>query len=159
MAVYGTDSPDWRALPWEWAAERLVANHNYWVVTVSAAGQPHALPVWGVWSDDDLRFMFSCAPSARKARNIAANPRVVVAVDNTVECISVEGVAAPIEPERVDTWIDRYVAKYGPESPDGLGDFVRQHAMFEVTPTFAFGIIEREVEFATRATRWRFIPT
>ena len=159
MAVYGTDSPDWSALAWDWAAERLVANHNYWVVTVSGAGQPHALPVWGVWSDVDLRFMFSCAPSARKARNIAANPRVVVMVDNTVECISVEGIAAPVEPDRVDTWVDRYVAKYGPESPEGLGDFVRQHAMFEVKPTFAFGIIEREVEFATRATRWRFTPT
>ena len=48
MAAYGTDSPDWEALPWGWAAERLVPNKNYWVVTVSANGAPHALPVWGV---------------------------------------------------------------------------------------------------------------
>jgi general stress protein 26 len=157
MAVYGTDSPDWQALPWEWAAERLIPNKNYWVVTVSGAGAPHALPVWGVWANDDLRFVFSCAPSARKARNISANPKVVFTVDSTVECISVEGTAAPItDPARIDTWVDRYVAKYGSEVPDGLGDFVRAHAMFEVTPSVAFAIIEREVEFATRATRWRF---
>jgi general stress protein 26 len=157
MAAYGTDSPEWKALPWEWAAERLAPNKNYWVVTVSAAGAPHALPVWGVWSDDDLRFMFSCAPNARKARNIRANPRVVFTVDSTVECISVEGIAAPlIDPDRIDTWIDRYVAKYGSEVPEGLGDFVRSHAMFEVVPTTAFAIIEREVAFATRATRWQF---
>jgi len=157
MSAYGTDSPDWQALPWEWAAERLTANHNYWLVTVSAGGSPHALPVWGVWDDTDVRFMFSCAPTARKARNIAANPRVVVTVDSTVECISVEG-AAQLLPQgaRLDTWVDRYVDKYGKEIPEGLGDFVRAHAVFEVQPTAAFAIIEREVEFATRATRWRF---
>ena len=96
MAAYGVNSPKWEALPWEWAAERLTPNKNYWVVTVSTDGAPQALPVWGVWTDQDLRFMFSCAPTARKARNIAANPRVVFTVDSTVECISVEGVAAPI---------------------------------------------------------------
>jgi PPOX class probable F420-dependent enzyme len=159
MAAYGTDTPDWQPLPWAWARERLSANHNYWLVTVSAAGAPHALPVWGVWHHDDQRFMFSCAPSSRKARNIAANPRVVVTVDSTVECISVEGVAAPLTDDtRITAWVDRYVAKYGNESPEGLGAFVRQHAMFEVTPSTAFAIIEREDEFATRATRWRF-PT
>jgi general stress protein 26 len=156
MAAYGTDSPDWHALPWEWAAERLIPNRNYWVVTASAAGAPHALPVWGVWNDDDLRFMFSCAASSRKARNIAANPRIVFAVDDTVECISVEGTAAPItDPARIDTWVKRYVGKYGGDQP-GLEEFLPQNAMFEVEPTFAFAVIEREEDFATRATRWRF---
>ncbi len=157
MSAYGTDTPQWEALPWQWAADRLISNHNYWVVTVSAKGTPHALPIWGVWSDDDLRFMFSCAPTARKARNIAANPHVVFTVDSTVECISVQGTAELLaDAGRIDTWVDRYVAKYGPESPEGLGDFVRQHAVFEVTPITAIAVIEREVEFATRATRWRF---
>ena len=101
--------------------------------------------------------MFSCSPNARKARNIRANPRVAFTVDHTVEAISVEGHAAPItDPARIDTWIDRYVAKYNSEVPEGLGDFVRSHAMFEVVPTVAFAVIEREDEFALRATRWRF---
>jgi general stress protein 26 len=156
MAAYGTDSPDWQALPWEWAAERLIRNRNYWVVTVSAAGAPHALPVWGVWDDDDLRFMFSCAASSRKARNIAANPQIVFADDDTVECVSVEGTAAPITDQaRIDTWVRRYVGKYGADQP-GLEEFLPQNAMFEVEPTAAFAVIEREEEFATRATRWRF---
>ena len=158
MAAYGVDTPQWEALPWEWAAERLTTNHNYWVVTVSGTGAPHALPVWGVWDDDDLQFMFSCAPTARKARNIAANPRIVFTVDNTVECISVEGTATLLaDPSRIDTWVDRYVAKYGHEVPtENFADFVRSHAVFEVAPTAAFAVIEREVEFATRATKWRF---
>jgi PPOX class probable F420-dependent enzyme len=157
MAAYGTESPEWKALPWEWAAERLARNKNFWLATVSAGGEPHSLPVWGVWSDDDLRFMFSCAPMARKARNIRANPRVVFTNDDTVECVSVEGTATALtDAARIDTWIDRYVAKYRSEVPEGLGDFVRSHAMFEIHPRVAFAIIEREEEFALRATRWRF---
>ena len=102
-------------------------------------------------------FMFSCSPNARKARNIRVNTRVVFTIDSTVECISVEGTAEAItEAARIDTWIDRYVAKYGCEVPEGLGDFVRSHAMFEVEPKIAFAVIEREEEFALRATRWRF---
>jgi PPOX class probable F420-dependent enzyme len=159
MSAYGVDSPEWQALPWDWAGERLIANHNYWLVTANAVGAPHALPVWGVWDDDDLQFMFSCAPTARKARNIAANPRVAVTVDSTVECISVEGTAHLLEDAvRIGTWVDRYVAKYGGEVA-GLGDFVRQHAVFEVRPMVAFAVIEREDEFATRATRWPFRRT
>lgn len=157
MSAYGTDSPEWQALSWEWAAERLVPNRNYWLVTVSAEGSPHSLPVWGVWDDDDLRFMFSCAPTAQKVKNISANPRVVVTADSTVECISIQGIATLLShADRIDTWVDRYVAKYGAEIGEGLGDFVRQHAVVEVVPTTAFAIIEREDEFAKRATRWRF---
>ena len=40
MAAYGTGWPDWKALPWEWASERLTPNKNYWVVTVSPDGAP-----------------------------------------------------------------------------------------------------------------------
>ena len=61
MADYGVNSPEWKALPWAWAAERLIPNKNYWVTTVSAGGAPASMPVWGVWSDDDCRFMFSAS--------------------------------------------------------------------------------------------------
>jgi hypothetical protein len=51
MPDYGVDTASWTPLPWTWAVERLLANRNFWVVTVSAEGRPHALPVWGVWDD------------------------------------------------------------------------------------------------------------
>ena len=157
MPEYGVDTPDWKPLPWEWAAERLLVNRNYWVTTVSGAGRPHSLPVWGVWDDADHLFAFSCGPSSRKARNIAANPGVVVAGSDTVECISVEGLATVLADgdERRDRWIEQYVEKYDPGS-ETMTDFVREHLVIEVVPTRAFGIVEREDEFSTRATRWRF---
>jgi hypothetical protein len=157
MPDYGVDSAEWTPLEWSWAAERLAGNRNFWVVTVSAAGRPHAMPVWGVWDDDDLRFCFSCGPRARKARNLAENPACVVAVDDTVECLSIEGTARPVPAgERQDQWVDRYLGKYLPVQPDLTAEFIRGGLIFEVTPERAFAIIEREDEFATRATRWTF---
>jgi hypothetical protein len=156
MPDYGVDDADWAPLPWSWASERLAGNRNFWVVTVSAGGRPHALPVWGVWDDDEARFAFSCGPRARKARNLAANPRAVVMIDDTVECLSMEGTAAVVDPAHSDHWIERYLAKYQPIGPDLDADFIRQNLLFELRPERAFAIIERDDEFAARATRWAF---
>lgn len=157
MPDYGVDTPEWEPLPWSWAAERLGVNRNFWVVTASAHGRPHALPVWGVWNDDEGRFAFSCSPRARKARNLAGNPHAVVMTDDTVECLSIEGQARSVsDGQRQDQWIERYLAKYQPMAPDLSADFLRQHLMVEFVPERAFAIIEREDEFATRATRWVF---
>ena len=88
-------------------------SRNLWVVTVSATGRPHALPVWGVWHDDAPGFAWSCAPSARKAANIDANPQVCVMADDTVECVSVEGRARRLtDAVEIDAWIERYLDKY-----------------------------------------------
>lgn len=162
MADYGVPDDPAGALAWVWAQERLASNRNYWVVTATAGGRPHAMPVWGVWLTDPDRFWFSCSPRARKARNIAENPQCAVTVDDTVECVSVEGTARLVDPEAdraaVDRMVAAYLAKYwsDPAEHPAMEAFLRSHAMFEVTPDRAFGIIEREEEFASRATRWRW---
>ena len=157
MPDYGVDGPAWEPLPWSWAAERLADNRNFWVVTVSADGRPHALPVWAVWAEAEHRLAFSCGPRARKARNLAANPRCAVMVDDTVDCLSLEGQADLVErDDRREQWIDRYLVKYQPMSPALNAEFVRQHLLFEFVPERALAVIEREEEFSTRATRWRF---
>ena len=157
MPDYGVDTADWQPLPWSWAAERLIGNRNYWVVTASADGRPHALPVWGVWDSDESVFGFSCGPRSRKLRNLIANPHVVVTVDDTVECVSVEGRAAPVADEaRLEWWVERYLRKYQPIEPSLSADFLRDNAIVEVEPDRAFAIVERAEEFATRATKWVF---
>jgi nitroimidazol reductase NimA-like FMN-containing flavoprotein (pyridoxamine 5'-phosphate oxidase superfamily) len=157
MPDYGVDTPSWDALPWSWAAAKLATNRNYWIVTASAGGRPHASPAWGVWDDDEHRFSFSCGPRSRKAANLAANPQAVIAVDDTVESLSVEGRATVLDDgERRETWIARYLAKYQPIQPELSADFLRANRVVEFVPERAFAVIEREEEFAERATRWRF---
>lgn len=162
MSDYGVPDDPAGTLPWAWAQQRLVDNKNYWVVTASASARPHALPVWGVWLPEDDRFWFSCSPNARKARNIAENPQCVVTVDDTVECVSVEGRARVPDlagdAGAIDRAVATYVTKYweDPRVHPEMEAFLRSHAIIEVTPDRAFGIIEREDEFATRATRWKW---
>lgn len=162
MADYGVPTDLAGALPWTWAQQRLVENKNYWVITASALGRPHAMPVWGVWLPDTDRFWFSCSPNARKVRNLAENPQCVVTVDDTNECVSVEARArltdAVLDAEDIGRAIAVYLAKYWSDPADHpkMEAFLRDNAMFVVTPDRAFGIIEREDEFAQRATRWRW---
>lgn len=156
MADYGVPSDTDGVLPWSWAEERLVASRNLWVVTASPEGRPHAMPVWGVWVADSGTCVFSCSPNSRKARNLTANPRATVAVDDTVEVVVVEGTARAVAPATVDAALDAYVNKYWEteaERTEGKA-FVSSHEVWELTPERAFGIIEREEEFAERATRW-----
>ena len=157
MPDYGVDTPDWRPLPWSWAAERLTAARNIWVVTASGDGRPHALPVWGVWDEDDRRFGFSCGPRSRKIRNLDTNPAAVIMTESTVQCLSVEGQAARVPDDgRQEHWIERYLAKYHPMAPGLTAEFIRQNVLVEFTPERAFAIIETEEEFSTRATGWVF---
>lgn len=157
MPEYGVRLETWKPLPWSWAAERLRGCRNFWVVTVSAGGRPHVLPVWGVWDDDEHRFFFASAPHARRIRNLAANPQVVVAVDSTVEVVSVEGRATVVTDDaRRRVWAGRYLDKYLPVSDELTEEFVLGGAIVEVVPDKAIAIIERPDEFATRPTRWVF---
>lgn len=157
MPDYGVGGPAWAPLPWSWAAERLLANRNFWVVTASGEGRPHAMPVWGVWDEEHRRFAFSCGPHSRKARNLAANPRAVIMVDSTAECISVEGRAGLLhDDERRRRWAGLYVDKYKSISDDISAEFFLAHLIVEFEPERAFAIVETAEEFATRATRWVF---
>ena len=159
MPDYGVRAETWRPLPWSWAAGKLASGRNYWLVTASAQGRPHALPVWAVWDDGEHRLMFSSGPRSRKVRNLEANPQVTVAVDDTVECVSLEGRAQVVgDRTRREQWASRYVAKYRPLSAGLDAGFVLAHVVVEVAPDRALAVIEREAEFATRPTRWRFPP-
>lgn len=156
MADYGVpESPD-GLLGWEWAESRLARSRNYWVATASAAGRPHAMPVWGIWLPETERFVFSCADGSRKARNLRENPGVVVTADDSVEVVSLEGTATEIRTGDIPDVIERYAVKYesDPEKRATLAAFLADTTAFEVTPERAFGIIERPEEFGQRATRW-----
>lgn len=156
MSDYGVPEDLDGVLPWSWAEERLLASKSLWVVTASADGRPHAMPVWGAWQPDPGRFLFSCSPNARKARNLAANPRASIAVDSTVEVVVVEGTVRSVTADEVADGFDAYAEKYWEteqERAEGR-EFIGRHALFVLDPERAFGIIETEEDFARRATRW-----
>ena len=94
------------------ADERIV-----WLSTVRPDGTPHLVPTW-FWWDGTALVVFS-KPDAVKARNLRANPRLMVAVGDPeddfsvglieAEATVVDGVAAI-----PDAFFAKYAAELGP---------------------------------------------
>ena len=68
--------PGAQATSWTTTRETLENAQLFWVTTVRADGRPHVTPLVAVWLDDALHFC--TGPEEQKARNLAANPHVVL---------------------------------------------------------------------------------
>jgi PPOX class probable F420-dependent enzyme len=69
-------SPGATAMPWAEARGRLRDAEIFWVTTVRPDGRPHVTPLVAAWLDDAL--YFSTGEDERKAKNLTANPNVVM---------------------------------------------------------------------------------
>ncbi len=136
-------------LPWSFVSEHMAAAHNYWVVSTSPEGKPHAAPVWGLWHGEV--FYFSSGRASRKARNWAANPAAVVHSESGDDAIMLEGEVEIVDEEKekalLKTLDKPYRAKYNVAFL-GLGNIYR----LKIQRAFAW----READFTQSATRWIF---
>jgi nitroimidazol reductase NimA-like FMN-containing flavoprotein (pyridoxamine 5'-phosphate oxidase superfamily) len=136
-------------LPWSWATERLTNARNYWVATTRPDGNPHAMPVWGVWLDDAC--YFSTGTQSRKARNLAENPRCVIGCELAEDQVILEGVAELMgDSELRRQFATAYQAKYNWDT-EGFNE-----PFYEVRPNVVFGFTTAPGEFVGSATRWVF---
>ncbi len=136
-------------LPWSWAVERLSGSHNYWLATTRPDGSPHAMAVWGLWTEN--QFFFSTGPRSRKARNLSSNPRCVVFPEGAREAVIVEGVARRIKGRALYRRIAAlYARKYGEVFEP------KTMPLYSVRPHTAFAFVEDPKKFTGSATRWRF---
>jgi hypothetical protein len=79
---------------WSEVAARLAPWRNYWVGTTNPDGSPHAAPVWGVVVDDAW-YAYTDRTSV-KARNLAADPRAVVHLEDGDDVLIVHGRLVPV---------------------------------------------------------------
>jgi PPOX class probable F420-dependent enzyme len=99
------------AMTWDEVAERLGAARTYWLGTTTPAGAPHAAPVWGAVSGGTL-YLYS-ERSTVKARNLAADPRVVVHLESGEDVLIVRGTAEDVgAPSAVPAVVGALTAKY-----------------------------------------------
>ncbi len=99
------------ALTWPEVASLLAPWRSYWLGTTTPAGAPHAAPVWGAFLDQTL-YVFS-ERSTVKARNIAADPRVIVHSESGEDVVIVRGVAEDVgTPAEVPGVVSAFEAKY-----------------------------------------------
>ncbi|HKV62457.1 MAG TPA: pyridoxamine 5'-phosphate oxidase family protein [Candidatus Acidoferrum sp.] len=139
--------------PWHWALERLEKSHNYWISTTRPGGRPHLMLVWGVWWQEAL--WFSTGPRTRKAKNIAADPHVVIGTEKADEAVILEGTAEEIKDRLVWKQLAQiYNSKYGGDVEPLL--MASDGCVFCVTPQIAFGQDEHSENFSESVTRWQF---
>jgi general stress protein 26 len=111
--------PSATAPPWEDIERFLARAQLYWIVTVRAGGQPHAVPLVGVWVDGS--FAFCTGSEEQKQRNLEANDHVVVTTGSTGangwdsgEEVAVEGTAVRVrDAAGLQVLADAWYAKYG----------------------------------------------
>jgi len=122
---------------------------NYWVASVDKSGQPHAVPVWGIWLDGAL--YFGIGP--RSSRNIAANPLVSIHLENGDRAVILEGrietlsnVDAMLTKLLDDATAEKYDWRPSDDGePPGEGTL-----MFHPRTVFAW------TSFPSDATKWTF---
>jgi nitroimidazol reductase NimA-like FMN-containing flavoprotein (pyridoxamine 5'-phosphate oxidase superfamily) len=140
-------------IPWDNVDRRLRSMREIWIATTSPAGRPDATPVWFWW--DGGAVYFTCASVARKARNIAAQPEVVLLNGDGTDPIILKGRAERVldraELGRVD---NAYREKYvDPATGEHATIFVGDDHVYRVRPR-----IVAAWSYATAATRTEFEP-
>ncbi len=93
-AAYGAPQT---TLAWAEVRERLVCAPHYWLASVRPDGRPHVVPLDGIWHDD--RWYFGGSPQAVKHRNLQADPRAVLHLEDARRAVIVEGACELVRPD------------------------------------------------------------
>lgn len=111
------------------ALQRLQTEKNIWIATSRPDGNPHLTPVWFAWFSGKIYICIS--ENSVKARNIARNPRVALALEDGVHPVICEGVARPLPKPGPDAVQAIYKEKYSWDYAED-GDY---GLLVEITPT------------------------
>ena len=151
---YGVPTDDKELLPWSHARDQLARAMTYWLGTTRPDGRPHAMPIWGAVVDDIVYFEGS--PETRRGRNLAANPAIVVHIENGPEVVILEGTVETItnvDPALAERLVEAFAAKYEASfnyRPDPAQ--WERGGLYAVRPSVAFAWNS----FPATTTRYRF---
>ena len=92
---------------------RIRAEPIVWLTTMAPTGRPCVVPTWFSW--DGRAFRIFSRPTARKLRNIACNPHVMLALGDPhadFDVVLVEGEACAEPPAIAAETVDRHLSRY-----------------------------------------------
>ncbi|MGI9101961.1 MAG: pyridoxamine 5'-phosphate oxidase family protein [Terriglobales bacterium] len=136
-------------MSWPAVEKKIEAAHNYWICTTRPDGRPHSMPVWGVWHDGAV--YFATDAGSRKARNLKANPAMLIHLELDREVVILEGVAEKITDRAVLKQLDApYARKYKMKVSTAPGE------MFLVCLRPQVVLAWTEKQFASSPTRFTF---
>jgi len=150
---YGMPQTTDGLLPYERLDERLREARVYWVGTAGADGRPAVRPVDGLWVDGVL--YVGGSPETRWVRNLEANSRASVHLDDGYDAAILEGDAEPLHDgvdralaERLAVESNRKYPQYGMTAES----YERGPAGFAIRPRI--GLAWKD--FPKDLTRYRF---
>jgi hypothetical protein len=154
---YGFPTSTKGLLSWSWAEQRLKKSHNYWITTITPAGDqaasPHSMVIWGLWQDG--RFLFCTGATSRKTRNLDANANCIVCNENAAEAVVMEGVAEIADVATRRKFLPPYEKKYKYDMSAMRDDILSmKEPVYSVRPRVVFGLWEKH--FQAKSTRWKF---
>ena len=120
-------SPDPVPAPDE-ALSRLASEQNIWFSSVRLDGRPHLAPVWFVAHAG--RIYIGTDPGSVKSRNVRANPRVTLALEEGTHPVICEGLARVVDPP----WGDALLAAFFQKYEWDLNKENQYNQVIEVTP-------------------------
>jgi nitroimidazol reductase NimA-like FMN-containing flavoprotein (pyridoxamine 5'-phosphate oxidase superfamily) len=140
-------------IPWSNVDARLRSLRELWIATSTPRGRPDATPIWFWWDGEAL--YFTCAAVARKARNIAHEPNVVLLNGDGTDPIILKGLAERVtdadELGRIDrAYADKYV---DPSTGERATIFVADDHVYRVRPRLVSAW-----SYATAASRTDWEP-
>jgi len=150
---YGIPNTEEGMLSWSHVSERMAKSLNYWIGTVSPAGEPHATPVWGMWLDN--AFYFDGSPQTRRGRNMAANPNVAVHLESGDDVVIFRGKVEQINgrDRSFSTRLaDAYATKYKHKGYAPAPDTWDEGGLYVLRPRVVFAW----TNFPQDTTRWVF---
>ncbi len=138
-----------RALEWAIVVAALEQAKQYWLATVRPDGQPHVVPVDGIWLDD--RWFYGGSPATLHRRNVVANPHAVMHLADPSRAVMVDGNVTLVEvsPDLATRLADASQRKYPEYGDSGIGSYP---ALQCLTPTRVIAW----TSYPTDATRFRF---
>jgi hypothetical protein len=151
------DAPRFPA-SWADVSAAIGSHETYLVSTVSPVGEPHVVPVLGLWIDE--RFYFNSAATAWKARNLVSNRRIAAsAVCEDADFIVRRSASPVVDVPRLELVAQSFSRKYNwwhPQVRDGrffAAESNDPRTVFEVRPDFVLAFGRRS---GLTASRWDF---
>ncbi|MFE9689085.1 pyridoxamine 5'-phosphate oxidase family protein [Micromonospora sp. NPDC005806] len=90
---------------------RLAEELNVWLSTLRRDGSPHVTPVWFVYADGI--WWIGCDGRSVKARNVVADARVSLALEDGTNPVVAEGIARVHRSNFPTKVVEAFASKYG----------------------------------------------
>jgi nitroimidazol reductase NimA-like FMN-containing flavoprotein (pyridoxamine 5'-phosphate oxidase superfamily) len=107
---------------------RLLTDANIWLATTRPNGKPHLIPIWFVWVDG--RFYICTPEDSVKARNLRANPRASVSLEDGSKPVIAECTAEFLQKPYPAAVVEGFVRKYDWE----ISNDTAYQALIALTP-------------------------